>query len=195
MRSYVVRRARVDDCEEIMSLIRDFTVYEKAPPPTLTLKDLREDSFGSNACQTIYVAEYLPSGDSGQADAPEGADNLKKELVGYASLSYMHATFTGRAGYLNALYLKEGHRGTRLGTALMKGITKECLSCGGKLMNWDVLGWHDDTKRFYSKIGATNLSETRQWEYMQLEVDAFKRFASDTEFRCPPGVSITFNTD
>ncbi|XP_071508364.1 uncharacterized protein [Diadema antillarum] len=85
MRSYVVRRARVDDCEEIISLIRDFAVYEKAPPPALTLKDLREDSFGSKACQTVYVAEYLPSGDSGQADVSEGAGNREKELVGHTS--------------------------------------------------------------------------------------------------------------
>ncbi|XP_072179423.1 thialysine N-epsilon-acetyltransferase-like [Diadema setosum] len=196
MREYVVRRARVDDCAKLMPLIREFAVHEKAPPPTISTEDIREDTFGINACQTIYIAEYVtPSGDSGLADAPEGAGSRAKEIIGFTSVSYLYSVFTGRVGYLNALYLKEGHRGFRLGTALMKEITKECLSSGGKLLNWDVLGWHDDTKRFYSKIGATNLSETKQWEYMQLQRDDLQKFAYDTELRCPPGVSITFNPD
>lgn len=142
----VVRRARVGDLADVVALIAEHAVYEKAEPPAPGLEErLRILLFGSPEPRLrCLVAE------------------LDGTVVGYATCSAEVSTWDG-AEYLHmdCLFLRDGHRGLGIGESLMTAVRDEARALGLGQVQWQTPAWNDGAIRFYGRIGATSKDKRR----------------------------------
>ncbi|MDQ0600373.1 GNAT superfamily N-acetyltransferase [Streptomyces canus] len=142
----VVRRARPEELTDVVALIAEHAVYEKAEPPAPGLEErLRPLMFGSPEPRLrCLVAE------------------LGGTVVGYATCSAEVSTWDG-AEYLHmdCLFLRDGHRGLGIGEALMDAVRDEARALGVGHVEWQTPAWNDGAIRFYGRIGATSKDKRR----------------------------------
>lgn len=145
-RNPVVRRARVEDLADVVALIGEHAVYEKADPPAPGLEErLRPLLFGRPEPRLrCLVAE------------------LEGVVVGYASCSAEVSTWDG-AEYLHmdCLFLRDGHRGLGIGESLMDAVREEARALGLGHVQWQTPVWNDGAIRFYGRIGAISKDKRR----------------------------------
>lgn len=145
-RDPVVRRARVEDLADVVALIGEHAVYEKADPPAPGLEErLRPLLFGQPEPRLrCLVAE------------------LDRVVVGYATCSAEVSTWDG-AEYLHmdCLFLRDGHRGLGIGELLMDAVREEARALGLGHVQWQTPVWNDGAIRFYGRIGATSKDKRR----------------------------------
>src|SRR5262245_66363821 len=81
--------------------------------------------------------------------AAEGED----EVVGMALWFLSFSTWVGRHGiYLEDLVVKEDHRGSGHGLALLRALASICIERGYGRLEWSVLDWNEPALRFYRSI-------------------------------------------
>jgi GNAT superfamily N-acetyltransferase len=140
---FKIRKAVSADCPDLMELIRELAIFEKAPGEvTVTLEHFMEAGFGKNPVWQALVA----------------IDSNEK-IVGL-SLYYMrYSTWKGIRLYLEDLIVTESLRGQGLGKKLFDSTVEEAhrLKVGG--MMWQVLDWNKPAIDFYNKYGADISSE------------------------------------
>jgi GNAT superfamily N-acetyltransferase len=145
-RNPVVRWARVQDLADVVALIGEHAVYEKADPPAPGLEErLRPLLFGHPEPRLrCLVAE------------------LDGVVVGYATCSAEVSTWDG-AEYLHmdCLFLRDGHRGLGIGELLMDAVREEARALGLGHVQWQTPVWNDGAIRFYGRIGATSKDKRR----------------------------------
>nr|WP_240982600.1 GNAT family N-acetyltransferase [Streptomyces sp. S3(2020)] len=131
---------------EVVALIAEHAVYEKAEPPAPGLADrLRPLLFGSPEPRLrCLVAE------------------LDGSVVGYATCSTEVSTWDG-AEYLHmdCLFLRDGHRGLGIGESLMAAVRDEARALGLGQVQWQTPAWNDGAIRFYGRIGAKSKDKRR----------------------------------
>ncbi|SNX62555.1 ribosomal protein S18 acetylase RimI-like enzyme [Streptomyces sp. TLI_55] len=143
-----VRRARAGDLPELVALIAEHAVYEKAEPPGEGLAGRLEPLlFGSPEPRLIGLVAELGEGGP---------------LVGYATCSAEVSTWDG-AEYLHmdCLFLRDGHRGLGIGESLMDAVRGEARRLGLGHVQWQTPVWNDGAIRFYTRIGATSKDKRR----------------------------------
>ncbi|XP_030828726.1 diamine acetyltransferase 2-like [Strongylocentrotus purpuratus] len=179
--SYVVRRGRREDCDELLRLIWELADHEGTlQKPTITKEILLEDAFGERPNLHFFVVELKGLEDNG--------DIRGKMCVGFAAMNgFVTDIFLGRHSKLCGLYIDEGHRGNGLGRALMKAVCKTCLDLGVASLDFDVRMNNQRARHFYSSLGVTNNTETKGWEYWQFRDTNMKKFSSEPE--CLNGVN------
>jgi len=142
MGEFIIRDAREDDCEGIVSLIYELAVYEHLEKNfAATAENLRHSLFTERVARSA-VAE------------------LQGELVGYAVYFRNFSTFLCRGGmYLEDLYVKQSRRKMGIGFALLSYVAKraEELNCGRP--EWCCLDWNKPSIEFYRSIGAQPLED------------------------------------
>jgi GNAT superfamily N-acetyltransferase len=141
-----IRKAVVSDCEQMMELVRELAVFEKAPDAvTVTLEHFAETGFGKNPVWQALVAV-------------DSADESEKILG--ISLYYMrYSTWKGLMLYLEDLIVKEPFRGKGIGKILLDSTILEAHRLGVCAMMWQVLDWNEPAIQFYKKYGAEISSE------------------------------------
>src|SRR5450631_3363824 len=116
---FKIRKAVSADCPDLMELIRELAIFEKAPGEvTVTLEHLMEAGFGKNPVWQALVA----------------IDSNEK-IVGL-SLYYMrYSTWKGIRLYLEDLIVTESLRGQGLGKKLFDSTVEEAhrLKVGGMM--------------------------------------------------------------
>jgi GNAT superfamily N-acetyltransferase len=133
-----VREAHKYDIPQLLNLIKELALYEKAPEQVInTTQKMLEDGFGKNKIYDAFVAE------------------LDGQIVGCAIVYYRYSTWKGRCLYLEDLIVSEAYRGQGAGKLLFErciafGKEKDCV-----LMNWQVLDWNTPAIEFYKKYNAT----------------------------------------
>lgn len=143
-----VRRARVDDLPEVVALIAEHAVYEKADPPAKGLAErLGFLLFGEPEPRLIGLVAELREGGP---------------LVGYATCSAEVSTWDGEEYlHMDCLYLRDGHRGLGIGELLMDAVRGEARRLGLGQVQWQTPVWNDGAIRFYGRIGATSKDKRR----------------------------------
>lgn len=133
-----IRKAIVTDCEQMMELIRELAVFEKAPDEvTVELEHFIETGFGKNPVWQGLVA----------VDADE-------KIIGI-SLYYMrYSTWKGLRLYLEDLIVTETFRGKGIGKMLFDRTVQEARLLGISGIMWQVLDWNTPAIEFYKKYGA-----------------------------------------
>jgi ribosomal protein S18 acetylase RimI-like enzyme len=132
--SIIVRPVTDKDLPAIFLLIKEFAVFQRTPEKlTVSLDQMQSEKDYFNA----FVAE----------DAGEG-------IVGFASYYFAYYSWTGKAIYLDDLYVKESSRGQSIGSQLLDALIALAQKNKFKKIRWQVSKWNEKAIRFYKKLGA-----------------------------------------
>jgi GNAT superfamily N-acetyltransferase len=132
-----IRRATIKDCPNMLGLINELAVYEKAPNEvTVTLSHFEQSGFGNNRVWWAFVAEK---------------DNV---IVGFALYYIRYSTWKGQCLYLEDFIVTENMRGQGIGKLLFDRVVQETKDKGFSRMVWQVLDWNEPAINFYKKYKA-----------------------------------------
>lgn len=130
-----IRKASEDDFPALLSLIKEFASFlGKSEKVRITLDDLKQDK--------EYFQCILALDD-------------KNKIIGYALYFYTFYTWTGKAIYLDDLFVKEEYRRHSVGSMLMYSLIDIAKRNNCRSLKWQVLNWNTKAIGFYKKIGAT----------------------------------------
>jgi diamine N-acetyltransferase len=128
-----IRKGIVQDYEQILELIKAFAVFQKTPEKVaITLEQMMKDK---DLFQCL-VAEV---------------DNT---IVAFASFFFAYYSWSGKAVYLDDLYVKEEYRQVNIGTALLNAVIQFAREQQCKSVRWQVSRWNESAISFYKKLGA-----------------------------------------
>jgi GNAT superfamily N-acetyltransferase len=130
-----IRTADVTDYETLYSMMRDFAHFQKTPERlTLTLEQLKVDK---DIFQCIVAVT---------------SDN---QIVGFSTWFFAYYSWTGKAVYMDDLYVVELYRNQGVGSRLIEAVIQVAKNAGCTKVKWQVSRWNDAGIRYYKKIGAT----------------------------------------
>jgi GNAT superfamily N-acetyltransferase len=140
MDSIKIRRAKKEDCEAMMDLVRELAVYEKAPEEvTVDIEHFIESGFGDNPVWWAFVAEV---------------DN---KVIAFALYYIRYSTWKGQRLYLEDILVTEKMRGKGIGKLLFDQLIVEAKEKGLNGLVWQVLEWNEPAINFYKKYDGVNL--------------------------------------
>jgi diamine N-acetyltransferase len=128
-----IRKAELDDFEEIYSLIVEFAEYIKTPEKVLTTPS-----------QMIKDKDYFNC-----FIAVE-----KNKVIGFATYFTAYYSWTGKALYLDDLYVLEKYRGLGIGNKLFDKVIETAKRENCKKLKWQVSNWNNKAIEFYKMRGA-----------------------------------------
>ena len=130
----VIRKAVKEDCPEIMELIKELAVYEKAGDEvTVKFDHFVESGFGPNPVWWSFVA------------------TIDDKIVGIALYYVRYSTWKGQRLYLEDLLVTDKMRGGGIGKLLFDRLLKEAEEKGFAGMIWQVSDWNEPALNFYQK--------------------------------------------
>jgi len=133
-----IRPATIDDTDEILALIYELAVYEKAPEEAKAKREqIIEGFFGESPKVFCEIVEV------------DGA------IAGLAIWFLNYSTWQGKHGiYLEDLFIRPQYRGKGFGKALLKHLAAICEERGYGRFQWWVLDWNTPAIEFYKSLGA-----------------------------------------
>ena len=143
-----IRKAIETDCIQMMALIHELAVYEKAPNEvTVEMTHFIESGFGKNPIWHAYVA-CLQHNDGNEA------------IVGFALYYIRYSTWKGQRMYLEDLIVTATMRGQGIGKLLLDTLITEAKKNNFSGMAWQVLNWNEPAIHFYKKYPQVQFDET-----------------------------------
>jgi len=134
----VIRKAKKEDIPDIILLIKELALYEKAlEQVSITKEELEIDGFGNNPLFWIILAEQ------------------EKKIVGMSFYYIRYSTWKGKCLYLEDIIVKEEKRGKGIGKLLFDATIEEAKKIDAALLTWQVLEWNSPAINFYKKYNAT----------------------------------------
>lgn len=157
MSDIVIRAAVPDDAAEIMAMITELAVFERAPEAVhATEADLLRDGWGDRPVFEALMAE------------------IDGSPVGFALFFPKYSTWEGCAGlYIEDLYVRPTARGRGVGGALIARVAALTVERGGKRLDLSVLHWNP-AREVYAALGFVHLEE---WRSFRLEGAALLRLS------------------
>ncbi|MCB9186955.1 MAG: GNAT family N-acetyltransferase [Flavobacteriales bacterium] len=152
-----IRSGRKDDLPQVLELIKELALYEKAPEQvTLTLKELEEDGFGPDPIYGLFVAE------------------LSGRIVGISLYYEKYSTWQGRCIFLEDIIVTESERGNGLGHRLFQAVISVAKQRNAARMEWQVLDWNGPAINFYKKYNANLDGEWLNGKLTRQQIQDFK---------------------
>ena len=153
-----LRKAVKTDVPEILDLIRELALYERAPEEvTITAEDLEKDGFGSNPIFEVILAFN------------------HEQLLGMAFYYYSYSTWKGKCLYLEDIIVKEQYRGNKIGKTLFEAVIKKAKEVNAKRMHWQVLDWNEPAINFYKKYDTTLDNSWINGKLTEKQIQTFDR--------------------
>jgi len=132
-----IRSATAKDVPDLLELVRELAIFEKAPNEVINTEEkMLEDGFGVNKLFDAFVAE------------------LNGEIIGLAITYYRYSTWKGKCLYLEDLIVTEKYRGIGAGQQLFTHCIDFGKENGCHKMIWQVLDWNKPALDFYTLYGA-----------------------------------------
>ena len=145
-----IRPANISDTDQIMQLVHELALYEKAPNEVInTSAQMKIDGFGSNPLFKSIVVE------------------MESEIIGFALYYYRYSTWKGKVLYLEDFYIKENRRNFGIGKQLFDSVIESAKNENCKRISWQVLEWNEPAIKFYEKVSA---KFDKEWWNGYLEV-------------------------
>ena len=138
-----IRPATIEDTEEILALIYELALYEKAPEEAKATRDQIHESFFTKDpkvfCDVVDI---------------DGA------IAGCAIWFRNYSTWQGKHGiYLEDLFIRPQFRGRGYGKAMLQHLAAICEKRGYGRFQWWVLDWNEPSIEFYKSLGANAMDE------------------------------------
>lgn len=151
-----IRWAVSGDEGTVLRLVQALAVYEREPDAVkATEASIRETLFGDTPQVFAFLAE------------------VDGRPVGLALWFLTYSTWTGRPSiYLEDLFIDEAARGHGIARALFDRLGREAKARNCARIDWAVLDWNENAKRFYRHLGGRAQSG---WEPWRLEGEALDR--------------------
>jgi GNAT superfamily N-acetyltransferase len=148
-----IRAAEPADTKEILALIYELALYEKAPEEAkATESQIMESFFSDNPKVFCEIVEV---------------DGV---VAGLAIWFLNYSTWQGKHGiYLEDLFVRPEFRGQGLGKALLNHLADICVDRGYGRFQWWVLDWNTPAIDFYKGLGAVAMDE---WTVYRVSGDA-----------------------
>lgn len=155
-----IRPATIDDTDEILTMIYELALYEKAPDEAkATREQIIESFFSSDPKVFCEIVEI------------DGA------IAGFAIWFLNYSTWQGKHGiYLEDLFIRPQYRGTGYGKRLLKHLAQICEEKGYGRFQWWVLDWNQPAIDFYKSLGAVAMDE---WTVYRVSEKALTQLASE----------------
>jgi len=156
MSSITIRIGTKPDLPQVLELIKELAVYERAPHEvTNTVERMEQDGFGTNPIYGLFVAEN------------------ERGIVGISIYYWRYSTWKGKRLYLEDIIVTEKERGSGIGKLLFDRTMQHALdeNCTGML--WQVLEWNEPAINFYKKYYQAKLDN--EWINCSLEAADIKR--------------------
>ncbi len=133
-----IRRALAEDCEQLLELVRELALYERAPDEvTVTLEEFKTAGFSDKPVWWAFVAEE------------------NEKIVGFALYYIRYSTWKGCRMYLEDIIVTEEYRGKGIGKLLFDQLIEESKEKKLKGIVWQVLEWNEPAINFYKKYNAS----------------------------------------
>jgi GNAT superfamily N-acetyltransferase len=129
-----IRVATEKDFPQILELIKELALFEKAPDKVTNTVELMN-------AEKEYFHCFVAETDT-------------REIIGIALYFFAYYTWVGKSLYLEDLYVKESFRRHKTGSALLKKIFEVAKAENCKRVRWQVLNWNKSAIAMYSKSGA-----------------------------------------
>ena len=132
-----IRVATKADIPDLLHLIKELAIFEKAPNEVINTPELMEkDGFGENNIFDAFVAE------------------IDDHVIGMAITYFRYSTWKGKRLYLEDLIVTEKSRGLGAGQLLFQHCIQfgKESECNG--MVWQVLDWNEPSIDFYKSYNA-----------------------------------------
>jgi len=144
------------DVPVILSLIRELATFERLLHEVVaTEAGLRAELFCERPGAEVVIAR------------------VGTEVVGFALYVHNFSTVLGRRGiYLEDLYVRQQHRGSGYGEALLRYLARLCVERDYGRLEWSVLDWNQRAIDFYKNLGALPMSE---WTIFRVTGDALQK--------------------
>lgn len=130
-----IRPATNEDLRTVFTLVKEFAAY-----------------LGTSVKVKTSLADFERGKDFFCCLLAETED---KEIVGYALFSFSFHTWTGKAIYLDDLYVKEEYRRISIGTQLINAVESVAKENRCKSIRWEIPDWNKEAIAFYKKMGIT----------------------------------------
>jgi GNAT superfamily N-acetyltransferase len=156
--SLVIRDARSGDEDAVIALLWEFAQFEKLTDRFhLTRETVFRDFMGRRRRVQCDIAEW--------ERAPAGV------MIWYRT----YGTFEAVPGlFLEDLFVRPEFRRRGIGKSLLRQLVRYAVDEGANRIEWSVLDWNTPAMDFYDRIGASPVSE---WRDYRLNADAFHRLA------------------
>jgi len=133
-----IRPANAADCPQMMELIRELALFEKAPHEvTVSLDEFVDAGFGPEPVWGAFVAE------------------THETIIGMSLYYIRYSTWKGRRLYLEDLIVNESYRGKGIGKLLLDKTIAYAQKKNYSGIMWQVLEWNEPAIKFYEKYQAT----------------------------------------
>ncbi len=128
------RKATTNDFAAILLLIQEFALFQQTPEKvSITLNQMKIDE-GLFEC---FVAE-----------------DEQQDIIGFASFYRAYYSWSGKAIYLDDLYVKESCRKNGAGKILLQQVIELAAKEGCNKVRWQVSKWNSNAIDFYKSMGA-----------------------------------------
>lgn len=144
-----IRKAAIEDEQEMFSLVDSLADYEKLPRPDEDAKRrLSRDCFDERPRFEAVLAEY------------DG------HCVGYAFFFETYSSFLARPTlYLEDIFILPDYRKMKIGFKLFTHVMNEAYNRGCGRMEWTVLNWNSIAIDFYKSLHAKQMDE---WQLFRM---------------------------
>lgn len=130
-----IRKVEESDLEQVLELIKELALYEKAPHEVEVTLEKFKNYFSEN----LFDAFVAFDGD---------------KLAGIALFYIAYSTWKGKIIYLDDLVVTQNYRRKGVGENLFNALIKECNRLNANQLRWHVLDWNTPAINFYKKINA-----------------------------------------
>lgn len=149
MSDYKIRKGKAEDIPDLMRLIYDLAVFEKAPEMVINNEEKLLEDWQTHKSFDFLVASF------------------GKEIVGISLFYPRYSTWRGRCFYLEDLFVSPEVRGKGVGLGLLKATSEIAKEKGAIRLDWQVLDWNTPAVEFYEKEGA---AVEKEWWNCKLDL-------------------------
>jgi GNAT superfamily N-acetyltransferase len=137
MHTFSIRKGIKPDLPQVLALIQELAVYEKAEGEVIvTINDLERDGFGPHPFYHFFVAE------------------VDSKIVGIALYYIKYSTWKGKCVFLEDLIVTSAFRKFGIGKKLFNEVVKTAKEMHAERMEWQVLDWNEPAINFYKSFNS-----------------------------------------
>jgi GNAT superfamily N-acetyltransferase len=133
-----IRKGLKSDLPDVLKLVKELAVYEKAPDEVaVSIDEMEKDGFNENPVFKFFVAET------------EG------KIIGMSLYYIKYSTWKGKCVFLEDLIVTEEYRKSGIGNLLFDEVVKVAKEMKARRLEWQVLEWNEPAIQFYKKLNST----------------------------------------